>query len=88
MPLALMASDSRKERVLKHQQVPLRYWFLMGVMGSCLTVVNRFYGGGRPLGAGAQDGQGGEGCGNNVLFHAQINLITYKIKDYILILQP
>ena len=36
-------------------------------------VVCRFYGGGRPLGAGAQDGQGGEGCGNNVLFHVQIN---------------
>ena len=51
-------------------------------------VICRFYRGGRTLGAGADDGQGGEGGGNNVLFHVQINLITYKIKDYILILQP
>ena len=40
MPLALMISDSRKDRVEKHQQVPLRYWFFTEVTGLALTVVN------------------------------------------------
>ncbi len=39
MPLALITSLSRNDRVLKHQQVPLRNWFLMGVIGFSLTVV-------------------------------------------------
>ena len=40
MFLFFMASLSRKERVLKHQQVPLRYWFFTGVTGISFTVVN------------------------------------------------
>ena len=39
MPLALMTSLSRKERPLKHQQVPLLFWFLTGVIGFSFTVV-------------------------------------------------
>ncbi len=35
-----MISLSRKERVLKHQQVPLRCWFFTGVMGFSFTTVN------------------------------------------------
>ena len=33
------SSDSKKESVLKHQQVPLWFWSLMDVMGFSFTVV-------------------------------------------------
>ena len=35
-----MASDSRKASPEKHQQVPERYWFLIGVIGFSFIVVN------------------------------------------------
>ena len=40
MPLILMTSDSTKAKVEKAQQVPLRYWFLIGVIGFSLSQVN------------------------------------------------
>ena len=33
------SSDSKKDSVLKHQHVPLWFWFLMEVIGFSFTVV-------------------------------------------------